>query len=493
MGLLNVSQGTLTDGEFELLMENAPTEETQEIRMKALNEKHWLFIAGDFMYPAAHPSLVNMLKEYKSHGCVITAAFQEDNQGKYYQALRDAQAFDFEIFADIGAEKGAENLIKVIQENGLEFDAVWSPHETTQPIMGQVQAAIGCPGNDPAAYEKARDKYATRKALEDANLATCKAVQIWTIDDVPTAAEVVKFPMIIKPTVGMGSSGVYKCMDEEELHETVERLLEDIRSNWALNRNTIGDQAPILAETFITPTIFGGKTSEFDVDVLFWNGECVYGNVIDNWEPLPPYFQELASNAPSLSSRDIQQEIVQYCADAVKALGFKQGGFHMECWYIAPTPDNEGGISGPVLIECNPRIGGGATVQSHENVWGVNPMTNFFLASMGIPINPPRSLEPMCCYGYLLVNAQVTGTLYQKEITFLEGVKKSEMHVESTYLKQKGDAVKGKDLHVPDWLGEVHMKHDGLLEHMIDEMHMHQEIAHKKSAIETEQVEGPQE
>lgn len=50
----------------------------------------------------------------------------------------------------------------------------------------------------------------------------------------------------------------------------------------------------MLAETFIDPILFGGPDenlpiiSEFDIDLLFWNGEAMYGNVVDNWLPDAP-------------------------------------------------------------------------------------------------------------------------------------------------------------------------------------------------------------
>lgn len=42
-----------------------------------------------------------------------------------------------------------------------------------------------------------------------------------------------------------------------------------------------------------------------------------------------------------------------------QALGFKQGNFHMEAWYTK---------TGPVLIECNPRVGGGSISDLHHKV-----------------------------------------------------------------------------------------------------------------------------
>merc|ERR1719498_736738 len=102
--------------------------------------------------------------------------------------------------------------------------------------------------------------------------------------------------MVVKPTLGQGSYGVYRVMDKSELTETVSRIFSDIKSNWCLDRNSIGTQAPIVAETLVVPTTFGFskelRMNEHDVEVLLWDGEAVYTNIIDNIATSPPYFQE---------------------------------------------------------------------------------------------------------------------------------------------------------------------------------------------------------
>jgi hypothetical protein len=40
--------------------------------------------------------------------------------------------------------------------------------------------------------------------------------------------------------------------------------------------------------------------SEFDVDCLFADGECVYANVVDNWLPDAPYFQDKGFDCPTI-------------------------------------------------------------------------------------------------------------------------------------------------------------------------------------------------
>jgi len=359
----------------------------------------------------------------------------------------------------------------------VELDAVWSPHEATQPIMAAVQEKLGLPGNPLKAYEIARDKYATRKVLEEHGLKSIKAAQIWSTEDAGKAEEHIGFPMIVKPTVGMGSSGVYRVDSREQLDETLQRLFEDIRTDWALNRTSVGAQAPVLAETFVLPTtFFGGAINEHDCEVLLWDGQLVYSNIIDNLTTLPPFFQERGSCAPTVMSPNQERAMIDYAVKCVKAMGFTRGGFHVECW------DTK---EGPLLIEVNARVGGGATQDTHVACWGVDPMFEFALSMLDVPINPPRSQEPLVTYGYLLPNAEVTGHMHE-ELTFLEKAKESKMYKAHKYFVTPNDFVKGNDKYIAQWLGEVRLEHDGDKNmDCLKEMHQVLETVTRHSVEET--------
>ncbi|KNC70650.1 hypothetical protein SARC_16817 [Sphaeroforma arctica JP610] len=110
------------------------------------------------------------------------------------------------MFAKMGEDDASENVVAAWKAAGSpHIDGCWSPHESTQPIVGGVCDALKLPGNLHASYVMARDKYATRKALERAGLNTPASASIFTIADCTNASEVVGFPMIIKPTSGGGS------------------------------------------------------------------------------------------------------------------------------------------------------------------------------------------------------------------------------------------------------------------------------------------------
>ncbi|KNC78053.1 hypothetical protein SARC_09499 [Sphaeroforma arctica JP610] len=457
------TENHMTQAELDQLMQNRPDEETQKLRFKALSGKRMLFISGSFMYPAMAATIGDLLIDMRNYGVHIVGVYQEDKKGEgYHQQAEERGCHDEAIFCDMTgepAEAGKRISDAVTAANMKPFDGCYSPHESTQPIIGKVCETLKIFANPASSYDIARDKYATRKALEAAGLNTASAVQIWTEKDIAKAIEVVGFPMIIKPTVGMGSAGVYKIEDADMLDTMVKRLLADISSDWMLAQNQFGDQAPILAETCIIPIKFGGLVTEFDIDVQFWDGEMVYGNVIDNWEPEAPYFQDRGFHMPSFTPANVQQELIEYAAACVKAFGFKLGNFHMEAWYTE---------NGPVLIECNPRVGGGSVSKMHEKVFGASPAVNMTLAMMGIPINPPRFTEPQCAYGFMLTPAHRTGIL--READYLSEVLDHKLCDGGVYTKKVGDKIRGLDLYVPDWIAMVDFTSTGTVHHMVSEM-----------------------
>jgi hypothetical protein len=63
-----------------------------------------------------------------------------------------------------------------------------------------------------------------------------------------------------------------------------------------------GCEPCVLLEEFI-------DGDEFDVDVLLWDDECVYVNVIDNWPTVGLGFLETGSNCPTVYPDNKAQQV----------------------------------------------------------------------------------------------------------------------------------------------------------------------------------------
>ena len=62
---------------------------------------------------------------------------------------------------------------------------------------------------------------------------------------------------------------------------------------------------------------------EVDVDLVFSEGQAVYGAITDNWPTVEPYFNETGSNCPSILPTKQQQELMELAVQSTQCLGFK--------------------------------------------------------------------------------------------------------------------------------------------------------------------------
>eukprot|EP01134_Creolimax_fragrantissima_P002773 CFRG2773T1 len=416
-------------------------EDTQNARIKALAGRNVIWVTAPVL-PGMSEGMKKSIEWTIQNGVILTAVFGSQDDVIYkIMNCGTRKLFHHAVFADMNDDAQAgHNCVQSIRDTGLSYDGCFSPYEQCQTLVGEIAESLGLPGNPKSAYVKARSKHSARQALRDAGLNTPKSMEIFTEADIQKAAGMVGFPMIVKPQMGAGSAGVYKVTDEIDLTEKSREILAEAKDSWDLQWNPgLAGVAPVMVEQFL-------DGPEFDVDILMFDDKCVFTGVIDNWPPIPPIYLETGANLPSLFSDKMVSDLKEYGVGCVRALGFKYGCFHVECMY---TKD------GPMLIEVNPREGGGPIQEFYLDVYGVDLYANFFLSLCGIEINPPRSEEPLTSQVFYYVNCPKTGKLERND--FLEEAKKDPLVNVANYYFSEGDAVKGYDLYVPDWVAEIGM------------------------------------
>eukprot|EP01135_Chromosphaera_perkinsii_P008589 Nk52_evm31s1401 gene=Nk52_evmTU31s1401 len=335
------------------------------------------------------------------------------------------------------AQNVLNKSVNAIEQSSVRFDGIFSMHEIAIPLVAQLCEHFRLPSNSFQAAEAARNKYRTRLLCSESGIATPKFFLLKEMSQAQEATQRVGFPAVLKPQRGGGSFGVVKVENIEEIEDHYLKNKALMESSLCLNWNPGCEDGDILVEEYM-------EGDEFDIDCLFWDGECVFASVSDNWPVQEPYFNETGSNCPSDFPEDVQRSLKNYAIDCVKALGFKQGCFHVEC---KNTP------SGPFLIECNPRMGGGSCNEYQEDVYGVSLFANFLLCSLGIPINPPRSPQPLLFSADMSINAPKTG--YIKDAGFLNQFENEEGVVWTKTLVKKGQRITGLDTGMPEWVGEI--------------------------------------
>lgn len=329
-------------------------------------------------------------------------------------------------------------------------DGIATVVELSVPVAVRLAETLGLPGHLPECVDIARDKARTREALKAAGLPTPANCRVKCKADLELAAATVGFPAVLKPISGAASLGVKKVSSKDVLEqiyvEVSNELASLVVSSGALVKDAgdgIGVNAgAVIDTTFLLERYLDGD--EVDVDIVMSNGEWWYAAVSDNGPTLEPYFNETWAVTPSLLSRQKQVELKELAIASVKAIGFTEGVFHVECKYTS---------QGPHLIEVNARMGGGPVHKTNLLTWNVDLVEETLFAAVGIPSRPDVPKEPVQCIANSDVNSLRSGIL--ADVSFLDPLRKRAGVVSFSPHVRPGEAVVGPEDGLPTWLVEI--------------------------------------
>jgi biotin carboxylase len=329
-----------------------------------------------------------------------------------------------------------------------EPDGIATVVELSVATAARMAEALGLPGPLPEAVDQARDKHRTRGCLADAGLPTPPYHRIESQADLAAAAREVGFPAVLKPISGAASLGVKKVENSKELLETFKEVDAELRSLVVSSGALVKDDGQgqkaehCIGTTFMLERYLDG--AEVDVDVVMSEGEWQYAAVSDNGPTLEPYFNETWAVTPSLLRRQEQVALKELAISSVKALGFTDGIFHVECKYTS---------IGPQLIEVNARMGGGPVYSTNLRTWNVDLVVETLLLSVGIPSRPDVPREPLVCIANSDVNTLRSGKLV--DLSFLEPLKQRPDVLSYDPHVAAGEEVIGPADGLPTWLVEI--------------------------------------
>merc|ERR1712187_185304 len=339
-------------------------------------------------------------------------------------------------------------VAKKIQADVGEIAGVCSFFEVAVPIATRLAQALGLPHNAPLAGDNARDKHATRRITLEAGLACPKHACVYSEEDLLAASEHVGFPAVIKATSLFQSMGVLRVDTFAELQAAhtkiiaeIDRVKEEVQSS-ADYRATVGE----MSSKMVLEEFMDGE--EQVVDLIFSQGECVYGAVTDNWpatRSFEPKFNETGSNSPSVLTAEQQQELIDLSIGVTKALGFSLGVFCVNAKYTS---------RGARLIEVNCRMGG-MFVRDHNLLcWGVDLVEEHLLATVGIPCRPPKAQAPLEYTAGVYPSVEMAGVIHDVDVISEYTPTKRDDIVYMNQIVQPGDAALGpKDaVEFPTWI-----------------------------------------
>ena len=201
-------------------------------------------------------------------------------------------------------------------------------------LAARLSADLGLPGNPVDRIPQMTEKYEMHKALKEHGLRHIRGEIIKSEEEaVDFYRELGCDDVVVKPTRGAGSQGVYICRNEEEVLEAVRNLFDNHESKTAL----------------IQERIFG---TEYVVNTVSCNGKHRVVSVgtydkykLSNGTIAYNYFRYVTRLEVGHSA------LLRYACAVADAIGIKYGPVHGE--YMIDE-------KGPVLIETNCRpMGGG--------------------------------------------------------------------------------------------------------------------------------------
>ncbi len=222
-----------------------------------------------------------------------------------------------------------EGIYKAAKEFGAEGIMTLA---TDMPMRALAYATtkLGIPGITYETAVKATDKGEMIKAFEECGVSHPWYFIISSPEELELVSNKITYPCISKPTDNSGSRGVMLINTPEELKESV------------IYSSSQGRKGGVIIEEYM-------RGNEVSVEVIVLDGIPHILQVTDKLTTGAPHFVEMGHNQPSrLPEKDITA-IKELAAQAVIAVGIKNGPAHVEIMLTE---------NGPKMVELGARMGG---------------------------------------------------------------------------------------------------------------------------------------
>eukprot|EP00978_Attheya_sp_CCMP212_P006777 scaffold15757_cov54-Attheya_sp.AAC.4 len=297
-----------------------------------------------------------------------------------------------ELYSDKKSNDIAAALIK--QAGGhVSFDCCVTFQEDFVQLNADLCAIFELPGCDPKGVEATVNKYKFRQRLAELNLgssALCATLNNFRSGNMRHTG--LTFPVILKPAEGAGSVGVFLVHSMESLLERIE--MYEIKY-------------PDRCEEWLVEEYLQGP--ELGVELIMSRGECVFASVMECSKTLPPIFQGIGRFYPTSLGNAKDQETIQECIRTAKLFGLDNAVIDIDCKHMG-----EG--RGPVILEINCRMGGHSVGLMHQEIFGVDLVTENFRCGCGVKTAVNRDIKPPAACFTKLVLSNRSGEL--KKLNF---------------------------------------------------------------------------
>jgi len=246
------------------------------------------------------------------------------------------------------------------------IDVVSTQDEMAVRAVAIASRRLGLRGTAPEGLLTARRKDLCRAALREAGLAHARFALAGDEAGALAAAARIGYPVVLKPPAGTDSLLAFVAHDADQARAACHELLA------GLDRVPAGWRAQfsegILVEELLTGRLLSAEIGVRD-GVFF--PFCVSGRI--RWHE--DEVVELGAYMPGLPELEARRCFV-YAAEVCRAIGLDLGIFHLEIMLTG---------RGPVLVEANPRVMGGAMPAVYRVATGSSIYTALVQILTGAP------------------------------------------------------------------------------------------------------------
>lgn len=240
----------------------------------------------------------------------------------------------------IVAETNDFNTLKKVIQSQLDvssYDGIITICDYYIPMVSLIAKEFGLPQSFSSnAYNECNKAY-VRQQIDNAGLNNARFAMVTSYEEALLFAESVDYPFVVKPS-DLASSAFVKLIEDET---QLAKAISDIQSFEVNFREQKRDKACLLEERLIGP--------EYSVEAFTYEGQTTVIGITDKSLTGFPYFIEDGHMFPANISSELEEGIIKYVKDVLKAVSHDHGISHTE---VKVTKD------GIKLIEINPRPGG---------------------------------------------------------------------------------------------------------------------------------------
>lgn len=201
-----------------------------------------------------------------------------------------------------------EQILKICQEKKIDGICTIAS-DVAAPTVAYVAEKMGLVGNSYETALRANNKFLMRQAFSSTGI-PCPVYQRITSYE-QLGSEVLRFPVIVKPTDRSGSLGITKVEQIDDLQSALEIAL-----SCSFNHEAV-------VEEFI-------EGREISVEFISYQGKHYPLQITDKVTTGAPHFVELEHHQPADLSEDQYAQIYDLTKRALDALGVTNGASHSE-------------------------------------------------------------------------------------------------------------------------------------------------------------------